>query len=30
MFDLIKEILISQKEVTEANYKRLQTALVYI
>ena len=30
MFDVIKEILISEKEFTETNYKRLQKALVYI
>ena len=30
MFDVIKEMLISEKEVTETNYKRLQKALVYI
>ena len=30
MFDVIKEILISEKEFTEANYKRLQEDLVYI
>ena len=30
MFDVIKEILISKKEFTEANYKRLPKALVYI
>ena len=29
-FDVIKEILISEKEFTETNYKRLQKALVYI
>ena len=30
MFDVIKEILITEKEFTETNYKRLQKALVYI
>ena len=30
MFDVIKEILISEKEFTENNYKRLLKALVYI
>ena len=30
MFDVIKEILISEKEFTETNYKRLQKAFVYI
>ena len=30
MFDVIKELLILEKEFTEANYKRLQKALVYI
>ena len=30
MFDVIREILISEKEFTETNYKRLQKALVYI
>ena len=30
MFDVIKEILISGKEFTETNCKRLQEALVYI
>ena len=30
MFDVIKEILISEKEFTETNYKRLQKNLVYI
>ena len=30
MFDVIKEILISEKEVPETNYKRLEKALVYI
>ena len=30
MFDVIKEILISEKEFTETNYKRLQENLVYI
>ena len=30
MFDVIKEILISEKELTETNYKRQQKALVYI
>ena len=29
MFDVIKGILISEKEFTEINYKRLQKALVY-
>ena len=30
MFDVIKEISISGKELSETNYKRLQEALVYI
>ena len=30
MFDVIKEILITEKEFTETNYKRLQKTLVYI
>ena len=30
MFDVIKEILISEKEFTEINYKRLKKALVFI
>ena len=30
MFDVIKELLITEKEFTETNYKRLQKALVYI
>ena len=30
MFNVIKEILISEKEFTETNYKRLQEGLVYI
>ena len=30
MFDVTKEILISEKEFTETNYKSLQEALVYI
>ena len=30
MFDVIKEILIPEKEFSETNYKRLQEALVYI
>ena len=30
MFDVIKEILISEKEVTKTNYKRLQEALVNV
>ena len=30
MFDVTKEILITEKEFTETNYKRLQKALVYI
>ena len=30
MFDVIKEILITEKEFTETNYRRLQKALVYI
>ena len=30
MFDEIKEILLSEKEVTETNYKTLQEVLVYI
>ena len=30
MFDVIKEILISEKEFTETNYKRLHKASFYI
>ena len=30
MFDVIKEILISEKEFTEASYKRLKKAFVYV
>ena len=30
MFDIIKEIFISDKEFTETNYERLKTALVQI
>ena len=30
MFDVIKEILIQEKEFTEPNYKRLQEDLIYI
>ena len=30
MFDVIKEILISEKEFIETNYKTLQKNLVYI
>ena len=30
MYDVIKEILISEKVFTETNYKSLQEALVYI
>ena len=30
IFDVIKEILILEKEFTETNYERLQKALVYI
>ena len=30
MFYVIKKLLISAKEFTETNYKRLQKALVYI
>ena len=30
IFDVIKELLISEKEFTETNYKRLKKALVYI
>ena len=30
MFDVIKEMLMSEKEFTETNYKRLQKSLVYI
>ena len=30
MFDVIKEIIISEKEFTDTNYKRLLQALVYI
>ena len=29
MYDVIKEILISEKEFNETNYKRFQKALVY-
>ena len=29
MLDVIKEILLSEKEFTEAKYKRLQETLVY-
>ena len=29
MFDEIKEILISEKQLTEINYKRLQVPLLY-
>ena len=29
MFDVIKEILISEKRFTETNYKKLKKALVY-
>ena len=29
-FDVVNEILISGKEFTETNYKRLQEALIYI
>ena len=29
-FDVINEILISDKEFTETNYKRLQEDLIYI
>ena len=29
MYDVIKEILISEKEFNETNYKRFQEALVY-
>ena len=30
MFDVIKKILILEKEFTESNYKRLQEGLFYI
>ena len=30
MFDVIKEILISEKQFTETNYKRLEKDLAYI
>ena len=30
MFDVIKEILISEKKLAETNYKRLQKVLIYI
>ena len=30
MLDVIKEILISENDFTETNYKRLEKALVYI
>ena len=30
MFDVIKELFISEKESTETNYETLQKALVYI
>ena len=30
MFDIIKEILVSEKELTYANYERLKIALVYL
>ena len=30
MFDVIKEMLISEKEFTETNYKRLQKTLFYM
>ena len=30
MFDVIKKMLISEKEFTKNNYKRLQKALFYI
>ena len=30
MFDVMKEILISEKDFTETNYKKLQKALVYV
>ena len=30
MFDVIKEILILEKEFTETSYERLKKALVYI
>ena len=30
MYDVIKEILISETEFTETDYKRLQKPLVYI
>ena len=29
MFDVIKEILILEKELTQTNYKRLKKALLY-
>ena len=30
MYEVMKEILISEKEFTETNYKRLQEGLVYL
>ena len=30
MFDVVKEMLISEKEFTETNYKRLQKGFVYM
>ena len=30
MFDVIKEIFISEKEFTETNYERFKKAMVYI
>ena len=30
MFDIIKEILISEKEFTKTNYEKLKKALLYI
>ena len=30
MFDVIKTILISEKEFTKTNYERLKKALVYV
>ena len=30
MFDIIKNILISEKEFSKTNYERLKRALVYI
>ena len=30
MFDVIKEILISEKNFTKTNYKKIQKALIYI